>query len=69
VSVVQRIAAPDQTVVVVAEDEYVAVLLFFGDTGTEDFDHPDEVVLLGASGAERLATALVEAVARTRAAA
>ena len=68
-SVVQRILAADQNLVVLAEDDYVAVLLFFGDTCTEDFDHPDEVVLLGASGAERLATALVEAAERTRAAA
>jgi hypothetical protein len=69
VSVVRRIAAEDQTVVVLEEDEYVSVLLFFGDKSTEDFDHPDEVVLLGASEAERFATALVEAVERTRAAA
>ena len=68
-SLVSRIVAEDQTVVVLAEDEYVALLLFFGDKSTEDFDHPDEVVLLGASGAERLVTALVEAVERTRAAA
>jgi hypothetical protein len=69
VSFVRRIAAVDQTVVVVAEDDYVAVLLFFGDACAEDFDHPDDVVLLGPSGAERLANALVDAVQRTRAAA
>jgi hypothetical protein len=69
VSLVSRIAAEDQTVVVVAEGECVAVLLFFGDACAEDLDQPDEVVLLGASDAERFATALVEAAQRTRAAA
>jgi hypothetical protein len=69
VSVVKQIVEPDQNLVVLTEDGYVAVLLFFGDTGTEGFDHHDEVVLLSASGAERLATALVEAVDRMRAAA
>lgn len=68
-SVVKRIVADDQTVVVVAEADCVAVLLFFCDTCAEDLDQHDEVILLGASDAERLATALVEAAQRTRAAA
>jgi hypothetical protein len=68
-SFVQRIDAPDQDVVVLAEDDYVAVLLFYGDAGAEDFEQADAVVLLDASEAERLAAALVEAVVRTKAAA
>ena len=68
-SIVKRIVEPDQTVVVVAEDEYVAVMLFFEDGCAENLDDPDDVVLLGVEGAGRLATALVEAVERTRAAA
>ena len=68
-SVVKRIVDADQTAVVVAEDGCVAVLLFFGDTCAEDFDHPDEVVLLGAGGAEQLAAALIEGAERMRAAA
>jgi hypothetical protein len=68
-SFVQRIDAPDQELVVLAEDGDVAVLLFFGKTYTENFDHADAVVLLSVSEAERLAAALIEAVERTRAAA
>jgi hypothetical protein len=40
VSFVRRIAAVDQTVVVVAEDDHVAVLLFFGDACAEDSTTP-----------------------------
>jgi hypothetical protein len=68
-SVVTRIAAPDQDVVVRTDDDYVALLVFYGDAGAEDFERAEAVVLLDASGAERLAAALVEAVARMRAAA
>jgi glyoxylase-like metal-dependent hydrolase (beta-lactamase superfamily II) len=68
-NVVQQIHTPDHTVVVITEDDYVAALVFFGDTWTPDFDHPDAVVLLSVGEAQRLSTALVEAVERTRAAA
>lgn len=68
-SVIKRIVEADQTVVVVTEDGCVAVLLFFGDTCAEDFNHPDEVVLLGAGGADQLAAALIEAAEPMRAAA
>jgi hypothetical protein len=68
-SVVKWLPAPDQDVVVLAEDDYVVVLLFYGDAGAVDFEQADAVVLLDASEAERLSTALVEAVARTKAAA
>jgi hypothetical protein len=69
VSVVRRIAADDQTLVVVAEAEYIAVLLFFGETCAENFDDPDGVILLGAGEAEQFAAALVGAAERKRAAA
>lgn len=68
-SVVKRIAAEDQTVVVVAEAEYIAVLLFFDEPCAKKIDDPDEVILLGANDAERLAGALLSAVERTTAAA
>jgi len=67
--IVQQIATADHDLVVLTEDGDVAVLLFFGDARTEDLDHPDDVVLLSLSEAERLASALVEAVERTKAAA
>jgi hypothetical protein len=69
VSFVKRIAAEDQTAVVVAEADYIAVLLFFGEPYAENFDDPDAVVLLGASEAGQLAAALVEAAERMRVAA
>jgi hypothetical protein len=69
VSVVKRIVTDDQSVVVTAEDGYIAVRLYFGDPRAEDFDRPDDVALLGIVGAQALATALAEAVDRTRRAA
>lgn len=63
------IAAEDQTVVVLAEDDYVALLVFFGSTTAEELDLPDSVVLLDAGDAVRLADALNESAARLSAAA
>jgi len=67
---IQRIVSPDQTVVVIEEHDYIGLLVFIdGNGGGEEFDHADAVVLFEASGANRLATALVEAVERKEAAA
>jgi hypothetical protein len=67
--IIRKIWTPDQDVVVTAEGGDVAVLHFFGDTRIEGLDFPDGVIHLSLSEAEQLATALVEAVERTRAAA
>ncbi|MGB3482467.1 MAG: hypothetical protein WBB07_09675 [Mycobacterium sp.] len=65
----KRIAAEDQTVIVVTEDDYVAMLLFYGAMYAEDLDHPEQAVLLAVAEAERLAAALVAATERMRTAA
>jgi hypothetical protein len=69
VSTVKRIVGEHQTLIVLAEDDYVALLALFGPLGRENIDEPDEVILLAVNDAERLATALVEAVERAKAAA
>ncbi|AQA02107.1 hypothetical protein BVC93_06330 [Mycobacterium sp. MS1601] len=68
-SVVKRIAAEDQTVIVVAEEDYVAVLLFYGALYAEDLGHPEQAILLAVTEAEQLAAALISATDRLRAAA
>jgi hypothetical protein len=62
---VTQIEEPDQTVVVHVEDDYVALEVFFRHP-IEDPNRPDEVILLGASGAERLGSALILAAMRAR---
>jgi hypothetical protein len=63
---VTQIDEPDQSVVVLVEhdyeDDYVALLVFFEDTRKD----PNEVVLLSATGAERLCHALVDAAGQAR---
>jgi hypothetical protein len=61
--VVTRIDELDQTVVVLVEDDYVAVLGFFGDPGEgpwEPWEH-DDLLLLSAGGAAQLGHALLRA--------
>jgi len=56
---VAQIEEPDQTIAVVVEDDVVALVLFFPDT--KDPAEPDEIMFLGAAGAEQLGHALVHA--------
>jgi hypothetical protein len=54
-NIVARIDEPDQTVVVLVEDDYVALQVFFHYPPKQ----PDAVVLLGADGAGRLGSAVI----------
>jgi hypothetical protein len=64
--VISHIYDPHQTVVVLAGDGYVALELYFaGPDPCEESRQPDEVVLLGTAGAQRLAYALVSAAVKS----
>lgn len=68
-TVVGRVVELEQTVLVVVEDDCLALLVSFGDETSETLDNPDDAIFLGTSGAQRLAAALVEGAERIKASA
>jgi len=64
--VVAKVIEPDQMVAVLAGDDYVALEFEYLGPDTEKCGQPDAVVLLGPSGAERLAYALRSAALKAR---
>jgi hypothetical protein len=65
--IVAKIFAPDQDVVVLAGNDYVALELSYPESDQcEEHKEPDEVVLLAPAGAERLADALGNAALKAR---
>jgi len=64
--VVAKVIEPDQMVAVLAGDDYVAPEVDYLGEATEKCGQPDAVVLLGPSGAERLAYALRSAALKAR---
>lgn len=64
--VVAKVIEPDQMVAVLAGDDYVALEVEYLGQDTEKCGQPDAVVLLGPSGAERLAYALRSAALKAR---
>jgi hypothetical protein len=55
---VTKIIEPDQTVIILAGDGYIAVEIHYGHIGIEEFTSPDVVILLGLDGAWRMMAAL-----------
>lgn len=64
--VVAKIKEPDQTVVVLAGEGYVALEVDYQDCRTEKSTLPDAVVLLSLAGAERMRYAVGSAVIKAR---
>jgi hypothetical protein len=64
--VITKIIEPDQTVVVLAGEGYVAVEVDYGYIGAEKSTVPEAVVLFSLAGAERMRYALGSAVILAR---
>ena len=64
--IITKLNDPEQSVTVLAGDDYVALEVEYLGQDTEKCGQPDAVVLLAPSGAERLAYALRSAALKAR---
>ena len=59
---IAKIIEPDQTVIVLAGEGYIAVEVYYGDIGSEESTVPDAVIFFGLEGAERMRYAFGSAI-------